>query len=453
MKIDFSHDTAYIYSEWVARYHRHKTDYYRNVLEIFGEHGAGMTSAIQDYISAHKTKARYFSFAGMNGETALSAFAGAFRLDKENPASWDEAGQLFFQKYHKKKLHIFLDDLAFFPQQREFQNDCFPYMKRGEIVVSVIERRVNEEWYQSGEFFDSIYIGWRTLADYCRYFPDYSKQDVVRLFSLTGGVLTILEELDEHAGMEENLRTILRYDSAFSRFVPEWLGEYFRTPESYYPILNAMANGKHRLSEIARYVGYQNNKCQTYLQALMEANLVRTETTVGSKYVTYHLTNSSVAAWCLFVYRNRSQQVADPDGFLRQVMENIDEKLALPALYRSCTRYLERHWKLYLFPYQEEKTIGQKNGVEYRFKNGSTIKLNYVQQIEARTLVGVMPENLDKKYTKKEIQRIRFAVSRLETLYNTDIVVFSLHRFSDWCVHEARINDFFHPVTVERLKY
>ena len=106
-----------------------------------------------------------------------------------------------------------------------------------------------------------------------------------------------------------------------------------------------------------------------------------------------------------------------------------------------------------MFPYQEEKTIGQKNGVEYRFKNGSTIKLNYVQQIEARTLVGVMPENLDKKYTKKEIQRIRFAVSRLETLYNTDIVVFSLHRFSDWCVHEARINDFFHPVTVERLKY
>ena len=39
-------------------------------------------------------------------------------------------------------------------------------------------------------------IGWRTLSDCCRHFPDYSKPDVVRLFSVTGGIPAVIKELD-----------------------------------------------------------------------------------------------------------------------------------------------------------------------------------------------------------------------------------------------------------------
>ena len=286
-----------------------------------------------------------------------------------------------------------------------------------------------------------------------KLFPDYAKRDVLRLFSMTGGILAILHELDEQKSLEENLRILLRYDSAFSRFLPEWLSEYFRTPESYYPILCSMASGKRRLSEIAQDAGYPNNKCQTYLRALIRARLVRTESLWDKKHVTYHLTNSYIAAWCLFIYGRRSQQIADPDGLLRKVMEEIDEKLALPAFCRSCFRYLEMSTKEYLIPYRYPSSTELKTDVPFRFKDGYTLKLSYCVQIDSQTLIVILPESLETKYIKEDVQHIRAAVNRFDTLYGTDIVIFSLHRFSDWCAHEASKDELLHLVAMERLKY
>jgi len=451
MELDLSLEVSRIFTAWKARYFDREKQRSKNSLDIFGERGCGKTAATQAYVRTHKNKARYFSFADLEGAAALAAFAAAFELENKKPASWEEAGQLFQKKYKNQTLHVLLDDLERFPQRKEFDAACL-YIARDRIIVSEFRRCIRENWEPDDFNLATIYIGCRTLADYCKYFPAYAKQNILRLFSLTGGFLTILHELDEHAGLEENLRTLLRYDSAFSRFLPEWLGEYFRTPESYYPILCAMANGKQRLSEIARDAGYPNNKCQTYLHALIGANLVRTESLRERKSVTYHLTNSYIAAWCLFVYGRRGQQVSDPDGLLRYVLENIDQKLALPAFYRSCFRFLEMSGKEYLFPYLYPSAAELTTDVPFHFKDGNKLKLNYCVQVDSQTLIVLFPDSLDKRYTKEDIEHIRTAVNRFDTLYDTDIIVFSLHRFSDWCVHEASKNELLHLVTMERLR-
>ncbi len=171
------------------------------------------------------------------------------------------------------------------------------------------------------------------------------------------------------------------------------------------------------------------------------------------KPVTYHLTNSYIAAWCLFIYRRRSQQIADPDGLLRKVMDEIDEKLALPAFYRSCFRYLEMSAKEYLIPYRYPSSTELKTDVPFRFKDGYALKLNYCVRIDSQTLIAILPDSLDKRYTKEDIQHIRAAVNRFDTLYGTDIVIFSPHRFSDWCVHEAGRDELLHLVAMERLRF
>ena len=453
MELDLSLEVSRIFTAWKARYFDREKQRSKNSLDIYGERGCGKTAAAQAYVRAHKNKARYFSFADLEGAAALTAFAAAFQLEKENPASWDEAGRLFQKKYGKQALHVLLDDLERFPQRKEFGAACFLHIARGRIVVSELWRCNREDWDPDDATLASLYIGCRTLADYCKLFPEYPRPDVLRLFSMTGGILAILHELDEHAGLEENLRTLLRYDSSFSRFLPEWLGESFRTPESYYPILCAMANGKQRLSEIAQVAGYPNNKCQTYLRALIHARLVRTEMLRDKKPVTYHLTNSYIAAWCLFVYRRRSQQITDPDGLLRKVMDEIDEKLALPVFYRSCFRYLEMSSKEYLIPYRYPSSTELKTDIPFRFKDGYTLKLNYCVQIDSQTLIAILPDSLDKRYTKEDIHHIRAAVNRFDTLYGTDIVIFSPHRFSDWCVHEASKDELLHLVALERLRF
>ena len=59
----------------------------------------------------------------------------------------------------------------------------------------------------------------------------------------------------------------------------------------------------------------------------------------------------------------------------------------------------------------------------------------------------------NQQLTKEDIQHIRAAVNRFDTLYGTDIVIFSPRRFSDWCVHEASRDELLHLVALEQLRY
>ena len=312
MELDDSKKVAQLYACWEERYFDRESERPKNWISIYGERGSGKTTVIQRYVQAHKNKTRYFSFAGLEGKYALHAFGDAFSLDGCMPASWEEAGKRFIEKYGQQALLIILDDLELFPQAAECERACIDAISRGRIVTAEVRRGSREEMEPASYDAASVYIGYRTLADYCKLFPEYSRQDIMRLFSLTGGIPSLLKELDAHHDLEENLRKLLRFDSMFSRFLPEWLSEYFRTPESYYPIMLSLAKGRERLSEIAQDVAFPYNKCQTYLNSLKRAGLVRIDKPLGKKQGTYHLTNSYFAAWCLYIYQNRSGQITSP---------------------------------------------------------------------------------------------------------------------------------------------
>lgn len=451
MVFDLSREANRIYACWNGRYFDYNEEFPKNQIAIYGERGNGKTSVVQEYIRRHKNKTRYFSFAGLDNAHALKAFCNTLELSNPALASWDEVGQMFQKRYHNRALLMILDDMEFFEGRREFWDTCYKYMAVDRIVVAEIIRFERAE-YVLDDLEVSVFIGHRTLSDYCKMLPTYSKQDIVRLFALSGGILPILRELDENASLDENMRTLFRFNSAFSRFLPEWLGEYFRSPESYYPILLSMANGHHRLSEIARDVGFPNNKCQTYLHALIKARLVEKDMPLDSKQATYHLTNSYIAAWCLCAYGKRSNQISDSDVLVSETKQLLDERLALPAFHRCCRRYLDFHMRDYLIQFRYPNQSELRQDVAFRFKDGYRLKLNYCVLKKENSLIAVFPDTLDARYTKEDVRHIMAAGNRLDTIYGTDIVLFSLHRFSDWCVHEVSVNERLHLVALERLK-
>ena len=98
------------------------------------------------------------------------------------------------------------------------------------------------------------------------------------------------------------MRSLLAYDSAFTNTLPIWLAQSFRSPESYYPIFKSIAGGHHRLSEIAKDIGFQNNKCGKYLEALIRHEYVIAEKTESGKQSTYHPANSYYVSWARYTY-------------------------------------------------------------------------------------------------------------------------------------------------------
>jgi len=228
--------------------------------------------------------------------------------EHEDIHNWDDAVKAFLtERRSGLKLIIFEDE------QNDAMEQCRAAFHSGKggmrnLVFCSISR--------SSKHTDrnNIEANYLTITDVCKCFPAYAKQDAVRLQALTGGIPAILKELDSEADYEKNVQKLLSYDSAFSTLLPQWLKDCFRSPESYYPILKSISFGHHRLSEIAKEIGFPNNKCGKYLEALIEHDFVRADKPHDGKYSTYHIANSYFAAWCRYVYGKKQQQIMTPDA-------------------------------------------------------------------------------------------------------------------------------------------
>lgn len=142
-----------------------------------------------------------------------------------------------------------------------------------------------------------------------------------------------------------------------------------------------------------------------------------------------------------------------PDALFDDVGQDIDNGLAIPEFHNACLRYLQsaKYELSYRLHNAQPKEI--KKSVPVTLKDGSQVMLDYCVLKKEDALFCVFPHSLTMRYTKDEMERIYEAVQQYERLYNAHIVVFSLERFSDWCVHEASMNSQLYLVTIERMKY
>lgn len=416
---------------------------------LYGPRGSGKTKIAQEFVRSN-ANAFYFSFENMSNSEALEYFCAVYLPETEKVNDWNSAAKMFLKKRrYKQTLLIFEDENTVAAKEcsRAFSEYVYgnKFLRTCEITT--------EEPYEYYE--EHAFVNRRTVSHYFKEFPDYTKEDIMRLHALTGGLLSVAKELDRDKSFEENVHTLLKYDSAFSNHLPHLLLKCFRTPESYYPILKSIAYGRHRLSEIAKEVGFPNNKCGKYLEALIKHKFVVARTDVGSKQAKYHLENSYYAAWCLYAYNKKALQIAKPDELFSYVMNTIDNKLTIPAFHDACMRYIEASTKYYLTDYQYGNIVQTKRAVKVKLPDGKEVIFDYIVTTKGCDLdfAFVFAQSIHVKYTKEEVETIRAAAEQLDILYNTNLTIFSFNRFSDWCVHEAKMNDNFYLVTVERLKY
>lgn len=453
MEFDFTEQRKSFHALWNDIVFHINTDsgrYTLPLIQLIGPKGCGKTRLAQE-IARTYPNVLYLSFEGQTQEEALSLFQKMYLPDYAPLSDWKQTADAYMKEHASGyKLLIWEDEHN--PIQAECNSAFSRYMREGSASIVFCEIGKEAMGIDDGIFT----MGYRSLAEYCKLFSSYEKKDIVRLFGLTEGIPAVAKELETDKSYEENLRTLLAYDSAFSTYLPKLLCETFRAPDSYYPIIASIARGKHRLSEIAKDVGFPNNKCGTYLNALMQHGFVREEKNEPGAWARYYLANSYYTAWGRYVYGKRSLQLGKPDILLQTVKESIDKAVALPALQAACMRYMQEVPKYELRPVYSltnPDADGIKKAVPVKFRDGTTIILDYYGSEDGESIFGIFPHDLDKRYTKEDYTRITKAISRYEGLNSAYIFLFSLYRFSDWIVHKAAHNDLLYAVTVERLKY
>ena len=150
------------------------------------------------------------------------------------------------------------------------------------------------------------------------YHPNYSKDDLLALYSFTGGIAKYVQILvDDHAlDIDSMIDSIVKEDSIFVNEGRTLLIEEFgKDYDTYFSILEAISNGHTRRGEIQTSVGKSVGGYLTRLED--DYNLVTKRIPFGSKPLTknilYSLDDNFLIFWFRFIFKY--ENIVEIGGF------------------------------------------------------------------------------------------------------------------------------------------
>ncbi|WP_424006962.1 ATP-binding protein [Haloferax denitrificans] len=166
-----------------------------------------------------------------------------------------------------------------------------------------------------------------TIGDVAKFFPQYDADTTIQTYSVLGGVPAYLEQFDETQNLFSNIEQHVLSKGEFLYEEPEFLlRQELREPTTYMAILEAIANGATRVTDIANRIDKQASGISRYLQNLTQLALVERETPVTDPdgRGVYKLTDQFVRFWFRYVSPNRGTL---EQGRTEPVRESIAETL------------------------------------------------------------------------------------------------------------------------------
>ncbi len=166
------------------------------------------------------------------------------------------------------------------------------------------------------------------------FVPNYSFEDVIRTYSVFGGVPMYLDLLDPEKSLYENIMDLmLRKEGFLYEEAENILRQEFRETKSYKLILRAISEGHRRLGEIANATGLDKGAVSRYIDILEGLDLIGYEvpplSSPKSKRRLYYIKDRYLSFWFRFVYPNKSLiEIGKGDVVLREISSRIDEHVS-----------------------------------------------------------------------------------------------------------------------------
>ena len=434
----------------------HRKDKWRElktVAVVSGLAGCGKTTLLLDYFK--DKRCFYFSFAGLEESVAEKLFADKVSVATGNPlTNWDKA----FVALSKKYKYIIFDDLASIVSYKRFKQSFYENMCRdfdSRPLVFLIAQPT-DDLDGLADSFHEIAISYFSIPETIKMFSSLSKFDTLGLCAVSGGIPKIMKEYHGQKTLEENLLAFLVSSSAFLEFIPYLMDRYFRKTEIYHHILNAIANGNHRISEIGKFTGYAYNKCDNYVSALVSSGIVKIEkekSKHGTEKTVYVFANSYFRLWYRYIYASRTEIATGNNDVIGSIVKSIIEEEVHTFHLQRVFAYVNAHIKemdfWVIFRINEKITYSpvtiKEESFNYTF---DAIHWNG----EKAVFIKVFTDPLE-NCKKDELNKIKKAVMLANNYYDSHVFIFTKRRFSDYAAKQAPNDDVISFVEVERLRY
>lgn len=295
--------------------------------------GMGKTAAALTYCESN-LEGLYFSFHHLDATFAPIAFGRHYPKVFGACMDWTAFFDALKIYGKEKRSTVFFDSVGDRQDKDIFYQELSRFLETEDTMCFIL---IGRPWEYIPIPHRDIVVEEITMPELADV-SSIRDEDAAKIITLTSGLPALLSSYDTDQPFEENMRGILRTDSAFCRLVPDWMENCFRTPETYSILLYGMTHGYNRISELSKLSGYPKNKCDKYLKTLMEHGLVRKEEGRNG-HSKYYPANSYLSLW----YGVLFTALPNADGSFREetcsaFMEYLND-VVLADFYKKLCRY------------------------------------------------------------------------------------------------------------------
>lgn len=155
---------------------------------------------------------------------------------------------------------------------------------------------------------------------------------MIPFYAVTGGIPKYIENFKNYDNIYEAIENLLLNNNSYLFNEVEFLlSKEVSEIGSYFSILKNIANGSHKLSEIATRMNLEQSRITPYLKTLMDLDIIEREVPVTdlspekSKKGLYKIKDNFIAFWFKFIYQNINQLEQDNKEYIMyQIKENFN---------------------------------------------------------------------------------------------------------------------------------
>ena len=295
---------------------------------FYGRRRVGKTTLIREFC---KDKlAIYFVAREASGEVNLQNFSNdVFGVTDRN-----KMGNIYFHDW--EKAFEYVGNISK-EERMILVIDEYPYLAENlTLISSVIQAHIDMKFKDgklflilcgsSMSFMENQVLGYKsplygrrtaqfrvkpfTYFQSLPFMEGYDDEDKAVFYGITGGIPEYLSKINNRLSLKENIIALYLNDSGALYEEPtNLLKQELRELATYNGIIDSIAAGASRLSEIASKNSMESNKCAKYLSSLISLGIVKKEipiTEKTSKKSIYLLKDQMFRFWYRFVFPNMS---------------------------------------------------------------------------------------------------------------------------------------------------
>ena len=338
---------------------------------LYGRRRVGKTTLIKEFIKGKK--AFYFFADKQNENLQIERFKNQISeyfkdefLKKIEIKDWDTVFDYLLTKISNEKIILVIDEFQYLCMTNKdfssiFQRIYAEKLKDKNIMIILCGSLISMMYSETLAYESPLY-GRRTtqiklqaikFKYYNEFFKNKSIQELIELYSITGGVPKYILSLDRNKSALYNIENNIFDKNNYLYSEPKFLlQEEVNDLSRYFSILNAISIGHTKMSAISSYLQINAGGLSPYISKLIDLDILEKESPItenieNTKKVLYKIKDNYLKFWFSYVYPYQSYLEIENLIYIKNKIEN-EFDLYVSKIYEDLAR--ESVWENMKFP-------------------------------------------------------------------------------------------------------